>query len=113
MVFELVRRTVRIAVRALLRPGQIPGYEQRGWLDRQHLNVRALGLFCRSASCWRLTAWTLAWWLLAANIVWHFDLSRWAADRLLLAPLLWLLPACALARRRCINRLLGPHWPLD
>jgi hypothetical protein len=72
-----------------------------------------LWLFCRTALAARLLAGTLIWWLVAVNIAWRGDWSRAITDYLLLVPLVWLLPGCALGRRRCINRLLGPHWPLE
>jgi hypothetical protein len=104
---------MRLALRAMLRRNQIPGFDQLDWPARQRLSARALLLFCGTALCARLVAWTLIWWLAAVNLAWRFDFSRATTDYLLLVPLLWLLPGGALGRRVCINRLLGPHWPLE
>lgn len=105
--------TFRAGWRDVLQRTALPGYEQLVWRERAALDARAAVLVLLQADFWRLLLWTTVWLLGLHVMAWRQDLAREPLDAGILLSLLWVLPATARLRRRCIASLLGPHWPAD
>ncbi len=106
MYIKKVVQTWLTGWRDLFFYDSVPVYEMRGWLDRKRLDHVALwhlfGLVRFRCAVLSLVAVQL----LVLSLSWHWDLEGWRRDLLRTAPMLFVLPWFATARKVAVESML-------
>jgi hypothetical protein len=105
----LIRRVVQTWLtgwRDLFFYGSVPGYELLGWLERKRLDHVALWHLFGSPRFRCATLSLVAVQLLVLSLTWRWDLDGWRRDLLRAAPILFVLPWLATARKVAIESML-------
>jgi len=106
MFIKRVARSWLIGWHDLFFYGSIRGYETFGWLERKRLDHAAFWHLL-GASRFRCCILLLVLvQLLVLSLAWHWDLVGWRRDLLRAAPVLFVLPWLATARKVAVESIL-------